>query len=54
MKVYHGSTEKVKRLLVNKGRHNLDFGQGFYATDIIQQAIDWATRPINNDVCKGH
>lgn len=48
MKVYHGSTAVVECPDVRKGRKNLDFGQGFYLTDIKQQAIDWATRPINH------
>ena len=48
MIVYHGSTVVVDTPLISKGRRNLDFGQGFYVTDIIQQAIDWATRPINH------
>lgn len=47
MKVYHGSTAIVERPDVNKGRANLDFGRGFYVTDVEQQAIDWAVRPIN-------
>ena len=47
MNVYHGSTEIVDKPLVNKGRKYLDFGQGFYVTNLREQAIDWATRPIN-------
>ena len=47
MEVYHGSTVVVSTPLVGAGRRNLDFGQGFYITDLRQQAISWATRPIN-------
>ena len=47
MNVYHGSTKIVDKPLVNKGRKYLDFGQGFYVTNLREQAIDWATRPIN-------
>lgn len=47
MTVYHGSTTTVKAPLVGVGRSNLDFGQGFYVTDLQQQAIAWANRPIN-------
>jgi len=47
MKAYHGSTEIVHLPNVDKGRSNLDFGKGFYLTDIEQQAVEWATRPIN-------
>jgi len=39
--VYHGGTETISRPSVDKGRRNLDFGQGFYLTDIREQAVDW-------------
>ena len=42
IKVYHGSTVVVKQPLCRVGRPNLDFGQGFYVTELQQQAIDWA------------
>ena len=32
--VYHGGTEKVELPICKFGRRNLDFGQGFYITDI--------------------
>lgn len=47
MKVYHGSTNIVDTPLVGVGRRNLDFGQGFYVTDLMEQAISWASRPLN-------
>lgn len=47
MIVYHGSTEIVRKPLVNVGRPNLDFGRGFYVTTLRQQAVSWALRPIN-------
>lgn len=47
MKVYHGSTVIVNAPLVGLGRRNLDFGRGFYITDIKEQAISWASRPFN-------
>ncbi len=40
--VYHGGTEKIENPICKFGRHNLDFGQGFYVTDIKGQAISWA------------
>lgn len=42
--VYHGSCEEIRRPLVKAGRPHLDFGQGFYVTDIRLQAERWATR----------
>lgn len=47
MTVYHGSTVVVNVPLVGVGRRNLDFGKGFYVTDLKEQAISWATRPSN-------
>lgn len=42
--VYHGGTEKVESPVCKFGRRNLDYGQGFYVTDIRKQAADWATQ----------
>ena len=42
--VYHGGTEKVEFPICKFGRRNLDFGQGFYVTDLRKQAVDWATQ----------
>lgn len=47
MRVYHGSVVVVKEPLASVGRRNLDFGEGFYITDLVDQAISWASRPIN-------
>lgn len=42
--VYHGGTEEIITPKVNAGRPNLDFGPGFYVTDIFSQAKDWAIK----------
>lgn len=42
--VYHGSAIEVSKPLVVLSRPNLDFGQGFYVTDMRQQAERWASR----------
>lgn len=47
IKVYHGSTAIVQQPLALVGRHNLDFGQGFYLTALREQAISWASRIVN-------
>lgn len=47
MKVFHGSTAIVRDPDVSAGRDHLDFGKGFYLTDLEEQAISWATRPMN-------
>lgn len=40
--VYHGGTDEIKSPLVDVGRPNLDFGPGFYVTDLYLQAKEWA------------
>lgn len=42
IKVYHGATEIVENPICAFGRKNLDFGQGFYITDIKDQASKWS------------
>ncbi len=46
-KLFHGSTHIVELPLCHIGRDNLDFGKGFYLTDIQTQATSWATRVVN-------
>ena len=40
--VYHGASYQITSPLVHVGRNNLDFGKGFYVTDIRNQARIWA------------
>lgn len=47
MIVYHGGTETVEHPNCKCGRRNLDFGQGFYVTNIRKQAEDWAKLMAN-------
>ena len=44
IEVYHSGTEIIKNPLCDLGRSNLDFGKGFYLTDIYEQAVSWARR----------
>lgn len=44
MKLYHGSTIIIEHPLAHVGRQHLDFGQGFYLTNIESQASDWAKK----------
>ena len=46
--VYHGATQKVAKPLCAFGRSHLDFGRGFYVTDLRQQAVEWAFRLARN------
>ncbi len=54
--VYHGGTDRIEHPLCDAGRANLDFGLGFYVTDMPTQATEWArkvadhrhTRPVVN------
>lgn len=44
MKIYHGSTLIIEHPIAAAGREKLDFGRGFYVTDIKSQAELWAER----------
>lgn len=44
MIVYHGSVDVVEKPLAGIGRSGLDFGRGFYITDIREQASTWARK----------
>ena len=44
MRVFHGSHTAISEIDLTKGRSNLDFGKGFYVTNIRSQAEYWATR----------
>ena len=44
MILYHGSNMEVSIIDLSKCSKYKDFGQGFYATFIKQQAIDWAIK----------
>lgn len=46
MKLYHGSKVVVDKPLVSYGRDNLDFGKGFYTTNLKEQAEKWIRRFI--------
>lgn len=40
--LYHGSYIAVSSPLVGLGRKKVDFGQGFYLTNLHEQAKSWA------------
>ena len=44
MILYHGGTEAVMQPDCKKGRPDLDFGQGFYVTLLLDQAEGFANR----------
>lgn len=44
MRVYHGGTAVILHPRADIGRQSLDFGRGFYVTDIRSQAETWAKR----------
>ena len=44
IEIYHAATEPISKPLCGVGRKNLDFGPGFYLTDIYDQAVMWAHR----------
>lgn len=42
IQVYHGSTATVEQPLCDYGRKGVDFGTGFYVSDMREQAVSWA------------
>ena len=44
MKVYHGSYIAVEKPKILKSKFPKDFGEGFYCTELEQQATRWAKR----------
>ena len=44
MKLYHGSNTKIEKIDLSKCRPYKDFGQGFYLTEIREQAEKMASR----------
>lgn len=46
MELYHGSYCEVKNPNICYSRDSLDFGKGFYLTDIKDQALSWSKRFI--------
>ena len=46
--VYHGGTETIENPICKFGRKNLDFGQGFYVTNLREQAVTWANNMARN------
>lgn len=42
IEVYHAGTDRIESPDCSRGRANLDFGQGFYLTDIYDQAYNFA------------
>ncbi len=48
MTVYHGSNVEVREPKILKPNRELDFGNGFYTTTNLDQAIAFARRIANN------
>lgn len=40
--LYHGSSEKIEKPVFGKGKTYSDYGQGFYCTEHIELAKEWA------------
>lgn len=47
IEVYHSGVEHVLKPDTAHSRSQLDFGPGFYLTDIYEQAVNWAIRRSN-------
>ena len=47
MILYHGSTSIIEKPIYHGGKENNDYGYGFYCTEYIDLAKEWAC--INNE-----
>lgn len=47
MIIYHGSEKIIKRPVYGKGNLHNDYGRGFYCTECIQLAKEWACEPTH-------
>lgn len=47
IEVYHAGVEHIQQPDTKHGRSQLDFGPGFYLTDIYEQAVNWSIRRSN-------
>ena len=47
MRLYHGSNRQIEHVDLSKGKRFKDFGQGFYTTDLKQQALEWSKTITN-------
>ena len=43
-RIYHGSAMEIPKPLLSKGKENNDYGRGFYCTEYIEMAREWACR----------
>ena len=44
MRLYHGSNLPILNIDLSKGQRFKDFGQGFYTTHLVEQAVLWPKR----------
>lgn len=44
MRLYHGSNCRITHIDLSRGKKYKDFGQGFYATHLKEQAVFWSKR----------
>ena len=44
MKIYHGSPREIPKPLLSKGKPNNDYGRGFYCTEDVEMAREWASK----------
>ena len=44
MKIYHGSPLEIPRPLLSKGKPYNDYGRGFYCTEDVEMAREWACK----------
>lgn len=54
MILYHGSIKEIPNPSIIIGRDKLDFGRGFYTTELFEQAKLWACKPFEEALLEGN
>lgn len=48
LKIYHGSQQIIQKLEFGKGKTYNDYGQGFYCTENVELAKEWACPSVHD------
>lgn len=53
IEIYHAGTDIIQRPEIKYSRKDLDFGSGFYMTNIYEQSENWALKRAQKRQCVG-
>lgn len=50
--LFHGTYIEFNSIDLGKCKEGCDFGKGFYVTEVVSQALDWASKNAKKNKCK--